>query len=576
MPGETEGPLTEIKRGALPETASPYRLLLFFFFPIIAVGAVTAVIAVIAAMAGFYREEMLLTAAGIGVLLAFPTLLLIHRERADRNAAREALENVEARVGGIVESAMDAIITIDESQRVVQFNAAAERAFRWPRAAVIGQKLDILLPQRFRGGHGRHIERFGETAVTSRGMGAQTVLHGLRANGEEFPIEASISQHPEGGNKLFTVILRDVTQRVQAEEQLARSEARLRGILDSAMDSIITVDERQHIVLFNAAAEEVFKCSREEAIGAPLTWFIPERFRAAHGEQVRRFGGTGGASRRMGGAGRGARVVTGLRRTGEEFPIEASISQTTEGGHRFYTVILRDVTARVRAEQALRDSREEIQQLALAASTAREQEKSRIARELHDELGQALTALKIDVGWLRENVPEASEETKKKLSAMQVLLDGTVAAARRISSDLRPLMLDDLGLTAAADWLAHNFTNRTGVPCELVIGGGDLDLADPHATAVFRVLQESLTNVAKHADATQVEATLERTDDEVILTVRDNGRGFATDAPRKHGSFGLTGLRERAYLLGGDVKLESAPGQGTTVEMRIPVKKDDP
>jgi len=133
-------------------------------------------------------------------------------------------------------------------------------------------------------------------------------------------------------------------------------------------------------------------------------------------------------------------------------------------------------------------------------------------------------------------------------------------------------MLDDLGLTAAADWLAHNFTNRTGVPCELVIAGGDLDLADPHATAVFRVLQESLTNVAKHADATQVEATLERAGDEVILTVRDNGRGFAPEAPRKQGSFGLTGLRERAFLLGGDVRLESAPGQGTTVEMRIPVK----
>jgi PAS domain S-box-containing protein len=574
MPGDTQGPLTEIKRGALPEGESSYRLLLYFFFPIIAVGAVTAVIAAIAALAGFYREEMLLTAAGIGCVLAIPTLILIHRERSERIEARQALENVEARVGGIVESAMDAIVTIDETQRIVQFNAAAERAFRWPRAAIVGQKLDMLLPERFRRGHGLHIERFGQTAVTSRGMGAQTVLHGLRADGEEFPIEASISQHTEGGKKLFTVILRDITRRMRAEEQLARSEARLRGILDSAMDSIITVDERQHIVLFNAAAEEVFKCSREEAIGAPLAWFIPERFRAAHGDQVRRFGEGRGASRRMGGVGRGARVVMGLRRTGEEFPIEASISQTAEGGHRFYTVILRDVTERLRAEQALRDSREEIQQLALAASTAREQEKSRIARELHDELGQALTALKIDVGWMRENVPEASEEAKRKLSAMQVLLDGTVAAARRISSDLRPLMLDDLGLTAAADWLAHNFSTRTGVPCELVIGGGDLDLADPHATAVFRVLQESLTNVAKHADATQVEATLERTDDEVILTVRDNGRGFSTDAPRKQGSFGLTGLRERAYLLGGDVRLESAPGQGTTVEMRIPVKAE--
>jgi two-component system sensor histidine kinase UhpB len=154
---------------------------------------------------------------------------------------------------------------------------------------------------------------------------------------------------------------------------------------------------------------------------------------------------------------------------------------------------------------------------------------------------------------------------------MQVLLDGTVAAARRISSDLRPLMLDDLGLVAACEWLAHNFQQRTGVPCELVLGAGELDLPDPYATAVFRVLQESLTNIAKHAGASQVEATLERGEGTVILTVRDNGRGFQPADPRKEGSYGLVGLRERAFLLGGDIRIESEPGRGTYVEMRMPM-----
>src|SRR5207253_10262765 len=121
---------------------------------------------------------------------------------------------------------------------------------------------------------------------TSRGMGAQTVLYGVRADGEEFPIEASISQHTEAGRKIFTVILRDVTERVRADAMLARSEARLRGILDSAMDAIITVDESQHVLFFNAAAETVFGCPRDEAIGAPHAWFIPERFRGPHGEHV--------------------------------------------------------------------------------------------------------------------------------------------------------------------------------------------------------------------------------------------------------------------------------------------------
>ncbi len=545
--------------------------LLILLGPFIGVAAFTGGLALLAALLDWHRNEMLLTAAGIGGAIALPTLYLAYRQIAERKRAQLALQSAQARVGGIVESAMDAIISVDAEQRVVLFNAAAERAFKWPREAILGQRLDVLIPERFRSAHRGHIERFGRTAATSRAMGNQSVLYGLRADGEEFPIEASISQHQEGGQKLFTVILRDVTERVRSERMLARSETRLRGILESAMDAIITVDQRQHIVLFNRAAEEVFGCPREQAIGAPLAWFIPEKYRKAHGELVRRFGDTGTSSRRMG----AERIVMGLRRNGEEFPIDASISHIEEEGERFFTVILRDVTERTRAEEALRASREEIRNLALAASTVREQEKSRIARELHDELGQALTALKIDVGWLKEHLTQAPGPVQQKLGSMQLLLDGTVAAARRISADLRPLMLDDLGLVAACDWLAHNFQQRTGMPCELVLGAGELDLPDPYATAVFRVLQESLTNIAKHAEASQVEVTLERDGQAVVLTVRDNGKGFEPGGPRKHGSYGLLGLKERAYLLGGEVRIDSAPGEGTFIEMRLPITQDE-
>ena len=370
----------------------------------------------------------------------------------------------------------------------------------------------------------------------------------------------------------LVVLYRELADRRSALRQLHNVETRVALIVESAMDAIITIDERQHIVLFNKAAEEVFHCPRGEAVGAPLAWFIPERFRAGHQPLVKRFGADQGGSRRMG----HARVVMGLRRNGEEFPIEASISQVVEHGQQFFTVILRDVTARVRAEEALRKSKDEIQSLALASSTAREQEKSRIARELHDELGQALTALKIDLGWLNENLGEPATEVARKLYSMQALLDGTVAAARRIAADLRPLMLDDLGLTAAADWLVQNFTTRTGIACELVLGEGELDLPDPYATTVFRVLQECLTNVAKHAQASQVEVTLERSAADVLLTVRDNGLGFAPEKPRNSGSFGLIGLRERAYLVGGEVAIESAPGHGTRVALRVPAQAGAP
>src|SRR6266699_3698409 len=365
------------------------------------------------------------------------------------------------------------------------------------------------------------------------------------------------------------LVHRQITKRRAAEGALYDVEARVAGMGESAMDAIITVDENQHVVLFNAAAESLFGCPRKQAIGAPLAWFIPERFRAEHERHIRRFGETGTSSRRMG----GQRIVTGLRRNGEEFPIDASISQTVESGQKLYTVILRDVTERVRAEEALRRSKEELRELASAANSVREQEKSRIARELHDELAQALTALKMDATWIAERLPPSETTLAEKLTAMQAMLDTTVAATRRISADLRPLMLDDLGLVPAAEWLVQNFTERTGIHCELAVGAPDLELAEPYASAVFRILQESLTNVARHAQASLVEVALDREDGAVTLMVRDNGRGFSPADPRKPNSFGLMGLRERAYLLGGEVEVASGRGRGTTIEVRIPIRQ---
>jgi len=350
---------------------------------------------------------------------------------------------------------------------------------------------------------------------------------------------------------------------------LQNIEARVGGIVESAMDAIITVDEEQHIVLFNAAAEQVFGCPKEEAIGAPLARFIPARFREGHAAHIRAFGEAGTHSRRMG----TARIVTGLRRNGEEFPIDASISQISEQGSRFYTVILRDVTERVRAEEALRRSKDELRDLSLASNSVREQEKSRIARELHDELAQALTALKMDVAWMDEHLPAATKQQADvgaKLTAMQQLLDHTVAATRRISADLRPLILDDLGLVPAAEWLVQNFTQRSGIPCSLDVTPPDLELEDPQATALFRILQESLTNVSRHANASRVEVHIEGTGENITLSVRDNGRGFMPQEPRKPNSYGLLGLRERVYLLGGEVDIDSMPGKGAEITVHIP------
>jgi PAS domain S-box-containing protein len=354
-----------------------------------------------------------------------------------------------------------------------------------------------------------------------------------------------------------------------ADLELRRSEGRLRGILDSAMDSIITVDKNQRVVLFNDAAEAMFGWRRDEAMGTALDNFIPERFRHVHTAHVERFGETRTAARRMGGS---LRIVTGLRRNGDEFPIDASISQIEDSGKRFYTVILRDITARLASEEALRRSRDELQALGAAAHMTREQEKSRFARELHDELGQLLTMLQMDVAWCKAALPYGNDAFDTRLDRMEQLLKSTIAATRRIAADLRPLMLDDLGLVPSLEWLVENFSQRTGIACTLSVGEDELALPKAHASAIFRIVQESLTNIAKHAEASHAEIALERDEDELVVRVADDGVGFSPQAPRKPGSLGLFGLRERASLMGGEASIISAPGEGTSIVVRLPVE----
>jgi len=215
---------------------------------------------------------------------------------------------------------------------------------------------------------------------------------------------------------------------------------------------------------------------------------------------------------------------------------------------------------------------EERRIFAVAAQAIREEEKARLARELHDELAQSLTALKMDTIWVRDHASSVPGVLTAKLNEMVEMLDRTVAATRRMAADLRPLMLDDLGLVPAIEWLASNFMQRCGVPCTLSVNDElELELPEPYATAVFRIVQESLNNIAKHAAASQVTVTLDKTQDAVRLRVQDDGCGFFSDGARKPQSLGLMGLRERAQLLGGCVAISSARGKGTTVEVSIPM-----
>ncbi|MBC8751139.1 MULTISPECIES: PAS domain-containing sensor histidine kinase [Paraburkholderia] len=345
------------------------------------------------------------------------------------------------------------------------------------------------------------------------------------------------------------------------------NEARMMAIIRSSMEAIITIDEQQRIVIFNPMAEQVFGYSAMDAIGQPLARFIPERFRAAHAQHVEQFGVTGVSDRQMG----RQRVLSGLRANGEEFPLEASISQIRDGDTRLYTVMLRDVTERVKAERAQQQAREELRELSANLQKIREEEKTRIARELHDDLGQQLTALKMDISSVEQALDaSASALVCEQLQGMRRLIDVTVASVRRIAADLRPVMLDDLGLIPAIEWLSNDFTNRYGIDVKRDIETGDARFSPAGATALFRIVQEALTNVARHADATLVTLSLHAGNQTFVLRIADNGQGAHRMAEPAGKSFGLLGIRERAHMLGGAVDIHTTRGEGFVLTVTIP------
>ncbi|RDJ99744.1 hypothetical protein DLM46_26640 [Paraburkholderia lacunae] len=354
----------------------------------------------------------------------------------------------------------------------------------------------------------------------------------------------------------------------EARNQLNLNEARMMGIIRSSMEAIITIDERQNIVIFNPTAERVFGCTAMEAVGTSLSRFIPERFRAGHERHVEQFGVTGVSDRQMG----KQRVLFGLRSNGEEFPIEASISQIRDGDDKLYTVMLRDITERVKAENALRQSREELRELSANLQNVREEEKTRIARELHDDLGQQLTALKMDLSSVEQQLENTAESRLlQQLRGMRRLIDATVASVRRIAADLRPVMLDDLGLIPAIEWLANDFTNRYGIDVERRIEVGDTRFTPAGATTLFRIVQEALTNVARHAEATLVTLTVHVEGGVCVVKIADNGQGASHCAPSAEKSFGLLGIRERAHMLGGTVEIHTSSGKGFALTVTFPV-----
>jgi PAS domain S-box-containing protein len=406
-------------------------------------------------------------------------------------------------------------------------------------------------------------------------------------------------------DNFMAVAFENVTNRRHAEQALRESEQRFRLLVHGVQEyAIFNLDPLGNVVSWNAGAERLKGYHPWEILGKHFSVFYPPE-QAANGkpgqnlEEADQRGQTedeGWRIRKDGSRFWANVVITALRddkgtlqgfakvtrdmteRHGKEESLAAA-KELLERRFEQRTAVLAtvnqemrtEIAERERAEQQFRASLDQLRALAARLQSVREEERTSIAREIHDELGQVCTAIKMDLALIGRKANKRQTRLLAKVESATQLVDGMIVTLRRIASELRPRTLDDLGLLAALESQAQEFESRTGIRCRIVLPGEPLTLDADRSTAVFRIFQESLTNVARHSQATRVDARLEREANQLILQIHDNGRGFDSEEIKSRKSLGLVGMQERALLLDGELKIEGIPAAGTTLILRIPL-----
>jgi PAS domain S-box-containing protein len=380
-----------------------------------------------------------------------------------------------------------------------------------------------------------------------------------------FRDEAVLIRRSDGTPQEIVGLWTDVTARKQASEVIRRQAT----IIDQIQETVISIDLDGHVMSWNKGAEKMLGYPVEEALGKHISFIYPEedqeflerevigpvKAKGSHQVEVRR--------RTKSGAVRIAQLSLTLLRDDTGSPI----------GIIGYSM---DITDRKHGEEALLNSRNQLAALAVRLESVREEERTRIALEVHDVLGQALTGLKLDVAWVHKRIRESIESAPHdallaRLDSAQELLHSTIQSVRDIATTLRPGVLDEIGLEAAVEWQAREFQHRTGIACDTTIRPRNLGLSPEQSTALFRILQETLTNVARHAQATRVDIRLEQSGEQVFLQVEDNGKGISGVEQSGPKAFGLLGMRLRAKQQGGSFDIQGVAGTGTTVTVWIPL-----
>lgn len=483
----------------------------------------------------------------------------VHRDISERKQLEKQLKEFNrqleiqvkektAELRNVFERISDAFIGIDNDHKVVYVNKKAELLFDLDST----QLTDTSVYELFSTEEKEVATAIDETFRSREYIYLETWL----ARFQKW-FELNIYPSPSG----LSIYIRDITIRKKALLELNASEEKYRLFFENSMDGILLTDGKGHIFSANKAATEIFGMSEEEICRGGRTAILDESDPnwPTFFETRNRVGKAQGELRHF-------------RKDGTTFLAEiTSVKFKTAAGEEQTNTIIRDITERKRAEEDLNDSYQQIRRLTAYLQKVREDERANIAREIHDELGQQLTVMKMDITWMKKKVKAGIlEPLPEKMDEVLEIIDGTVSSVRRIATDLRPSLLDDIGLIAAIEWEADKFAKRTGIKVNLS-KSESVTLPTEYVTGLFRILQESLTNIIRHASATQVDIHLKNQNNEFILCIEDNGSGFDMNAVAEKKTLGLLGIKERSAMMQGVFTINSEPLKGTKLEVRVPL-----
>ena len=487
--------------------------------------------------------------------------LVALRTRELNRVTREA-EREHVILRSVLDSLADGVSVTDLDGNLTMFNPAADRIlgqglvpsgpgewsqlyglFRPDRTTPIPAD-ELPLSRAVRGEEPEEEEMFVRSPNLSEGRFIRVKATPLRGS----------SGQPQGGVAIF----RDVTERRQAESRLRDSEARFRSIVEATASALIILDRDHRILEFNPRSEQIFGTDRQAAVGRDfLQLCVPGEFHPIVTEDILKTfaGGTNPAF-----------ATPVPARTGPERTLLWNFSLQSGIEDRPPAIIATgiDITERREAEEA-----RHVRELAAHLQSATERERQHIAREIHDELGQALTGLKLEVSFLARQPDIEAQALRGKLVDLARQIDATIGSVRQLAAELRPQLLDELGLIDAIRWQVVEFEKRTGIQCSMELPETTIDWEQERSIAAFRIVQESLTNVARHADAKNVQVKIGTAGDNIVLEIADDGRGITDKQASDGRSFGLLGMRERARMFGGTLRITNREGGGTIVMVRL-------